>query len=61
MADLINDGNIGLIEAIQRFDEWKGVRLSTCATMIRQVKKRALRKLKGKIENKELKELLGIR
>lgn len=32
LADLIQDGNLGLIEAVERFDHARGNRFSTCAT-----------------------------
>ncbi|WP_158088835.1 sigma factor [Thermoactinospora rubra] len=32
LADVIQDGNVGLVEAVERFDHWRGNRFSTCAT-----------------------------
>ncbi|MEU8251558.1 sigma-70 family RNA polymerase sigma factor [Nonomuraea sp. NPDC048916] len=32
LADVIQDGNLGLIQAVERFDHTRGTRFSTCAT-----------------------------
>jgi RNA polymerase primary sigma factor len=43
LLDLISEGNIGLMKAVERFDPAKGVKLSTCSSWwIKQSMKRAL-------------------
>lgn len=43
LSDLVQEGNIGLIQAVDRFDWRKGCRFSTCATLwIRQAIIRAI-------------------